>query len=502
MHLSMQTQEVLKLSPSQQAAAGGVLEGLAAGDVVVLRGDAGLGKTTLLRAVEARLGGALLGMNQFMEKLPWQSGIEETFQQLIGEALLQHDLVIFDDLHLILNVVEGCNYPRMHLLDAAFVALLSDARANGKKILFSVSDDIPPAVRRRAYTWRIASFEAEDYKCICSAYLGSTATDAIDYERIHRFAPALDAHQLKNASLWLQREGRAGTDRFLDYLREQDLVGNVALEEVDNVDWKDLKGVDEVIEALEAKIALPFENDALAREWNLKPKRGVLLAGPPGTGKTTVGRALAHRLKSKFFLIDGTMVAGRWDFYDKIHDVFEAAKRNAPSIIFIDDADVLFESKEEHGLCRYLLTMMDGLESASAERVCVILTAMEPANLPAAVLRSGRVELWLEMRLPDQEARSSILHEKLRKLPPPLGEADWAALASASHGLTGADLKSVFEDGKLLFASDKARGRPMRPVEEYFLDAIAEVRRNRKSYLKRKPSPELLETVKIGFRIE
>ena len=64
--------------------------------------------------------------------------------------------------------------------------------------------------------------------------------------------------------------------------------------------------------------------------------------GPPGTGKTTIGRALAHRLKGKFFLIDGTIIAGTQDFYEKIHKVFRAAEENAPSIIFIDDADVIF----------------------------------------------------------------------------------------------------------------------------------------------------------------
>jgi len=114
---------------------------------------------------------------------------------------------------------------------------------------------------------------------------------------------------------------------------------------------------------------------------------------------TTIGRALAHRLKGKFFLIDGTVNSDRGSFYDRMERVFEAAKRNAPSVIFIDDADVIFEARN-HGLARYLLTMMDGLESASCERVCVMMTAMDTASLPPALLRSGRVELWLCTRLP------------------------------------------------------------------------------------------------------
>jgi len=236
----------------------------------------------------------------------------------------------------------------------------------------------------------------------------------------------------------------------------------------------------------------------LAEAYALKPRRGVVLAGPPGTGKTTIGRALAHRLKGKFFLIDGTVVAGASNFYCKLREIFEEAKRNAPSIIFIDDTDVIFEGEEDKGFYRYLLTMLDGLESASAERVCVMMTAMNVNSLPAALVRSGRIELWLETRAPDAPARESILRDRLAQLPYPLGEADATALASASQGLTGADLKAVIEDGKLLFAHDKARSRPLRAAEDYFLQAVATIRANRRSYAKSKP-PKIAESVSIGF---
>ena len=258
------------------------------------------------------------------------------------------------------------------------------------------------------------------------------------------------------------------------------------------------KGFDDIIQALEAKIALPFENHALAAELQLKPKRGVLLAGPPGTGKTTIGRALAARLKSKFFLIDGTVIAGTYNFYNRVQKIFEAAKRNAPSVVFIDDGDLIFENSDGKGFYRYLLTMLDGLESASAERVCVIITAMEPHSLPPAILRSGRIELWLETRLPDAAARAAILSGRLSNVPAPLSQADIGAIADASHGLTGADLRAVVEDGKLLFAHDKASGVAPRAVDEYFLEAIATVRANRRNYTRRRPA-QFMEAREYGF---
>jgi predicted AAA+ superfamily ATPase len=475
------------LTPAQRSAADGLREACAYGGVLVLRGRAGSGKSIILQWLQSATGSVLLDAAAFMRSVGQGTpdAIEESFLRMIEDSMEQHDLVLVDDLHLVASVVERNWYPRSHLLDAALTAILAEAAVRKKTLVFAVEEEAPFPIQRRASVWEIGEFKPEDYACLLRAYAPSAAPDIAG---VHRFAPALNAHQLRNAGLWLSRNPAASTEDFTEYLREHNLASNVDVSQVAAVDWKDLKGVDDVIRALEAKIALPLENDALAAELRLKPKRGVLLAGPPGTGKTTIGRALAHRLKSKFFLVDGTIIAGSCDFYSDLKEVFDAARRNAPSVVFIDDSDVMFEGNRDPGLYRYLLTLLDGVETAGMERVCVIMTAMNPGSLPPAMLRSGRVELWLETRLPDSPAREQILRERLAGLPAPLAGADVTRVAEAAHGLTGADLKAVVEDAKLLFAHDVSTSASPRAVDEYFLDAIREVQSNHRNYTKTRPA--------------
>ncbi|MBC7998877.1 MAG: ATP-binding protein, partial [Leptolyngbya sp.] len=327
----------------------------------------------------------------------------------------------------------------------------------------------------------IKKYDLTDYRFLCEEYLGRNAKN-LDFQKIFRFAPKLNAHQLKSACIWLKDVDDLDTAKFMDYMRSQRMGSNVDLEEVEAVDLTSLRGVDDVLEALEANIIVPLERDDLATEYDIQPKRGVLLAGPPGTGKTTIGRALAHRLKSKFFLVDGTFISGEREFYSKIKQVFDAAKNNAPAIIFIDDSDVIFENKEDFGLYRFLLTMLDGLEGESNKRICVMMTTMDVASVPPALIRSGRIELWLETRLPDEEARLAILNDNAHKLPHELRKYDTFKVAQDTDGLTGADLKRLFDDTKILLAYDRSRSMPAGDADEYFLKATEIIRSNKQKY--------------------
>jgi hypothetical protein len=453
--------------------------------VVVVQAADGMGKSTLLAHLSRHTGGSVLPMTGLLavtrERHPL--ALEEAFLDWASAALAGTPCLLLDDVHLLSEVVSGCGgYPRSGLLGLALSALLDRAAEAGKQLIVANGSWSPEPLSSRARAFGMCAFTTDDYSFFARLILGEELSGGLDFSRIHRYAPGLSARQLRDSFAWLKREGGFDTERVIAYLREQHLVSNVDLEEVQQVTLSDLHGVAAVVESLEANVVLPLENDDLALELNLKPKRGVLLLGPPGTGKTTVGRALAHRLKGKFFLIDGTCISGTERFYGHVAAIFEAAKRNAPAVVFIDDSDVIFETGEEMGLYRYLLTMMDGLESARAGRVCVMMTAMNVANIPPALLRSGRVELWLEMELPDESARASILSQHLTPLPAALAELDLPALAAATEGCTGADLKRLCDDGKNLFAHDRARGRDLRPVTEYFLEAVEALRQNKERY--------------------
>jgi transitional endoplasmic reticulum ATPase len=474
-----------QLCPVQQKVFDQIQQVLPLFPVLGVTGRSGAGKTTILRSLHEQTGGEWISMPELLHALQSRHplALEEALHELVESALQAADHVYLDDFSLFTMVVQGgCGaYPRTNLVEAALQSLTGLVEAANKKLIVG-ADYLPHSLQKKGYVTHLPPFQQDDYAFLCRTYLGPAQAELLDYRKIHRFARNLAAYDLKAVGTLLRDEPNLTTERYLEALRSFGLTSNVHLGEVQQVTLDDLKGVDDVIQSLEANVVVPLEQIELAEELHLKPKRGVLLVGPPGTGKTTVGRALAHRLKSKFFLIDGTYISGTAQFYNRIHEVFQEAKHNAPAIIFVDDSDAIFESGEELGLYRYLLTMLDGLESESAGQVCVMMTAMDVGHLPPALIRSGRIELWLEMRLPDEAARTAILEQLIAPLEAPFDAIEVGQLVQATVGFTGADLKRLLDDGKNLLAYDRARKLPSRPVTDYFITAVETVRDNKARY--------------------
>ena len=281
----------IQLCPAQQKAFERILNVLPLLPVVGLTGASGAGKTTVLQKVREHTGGEWLSMRSAACVRPCHPlAIEETFEQLVTTALAGADYVFLDDLSLLTSVVSGgCgSYPRPDFLATALESITSLAEASQKKLIFAAEyshhnlekkglvDGIHPSSRpitnssaglTSARTWRPGWISA---RFIATHSLGG--------------------YDLKTVGIMLRGERELTTDGYIEALRSFGLTSNVRLGEVQQVTLADLKGVDDVIQSLETNVILALEQIELAEELGLKPKRGVLLAGPPGTGKTTVGR--------------------------------------------------------------------------------------------------------------------------------------------------------------------------------------------------------------------
>jgi len=171
----------------------------------------------------------------------------------------------------------------------------------------------------------------------------------------------------------------------------------------------DLIGVDDIMDEITTSIINPMKLNITG----ISIKKGLLLCGPPGTGKTSIGRWLAHQIKGKFYLIGGEVGVNGQNIIDIFTTTIRRARESAPAVIFIDDCDILFEQNETY---RAFLTILDGVETNKRNDVCVILTCMNLRNIPSSLIRGGRIEMCLITRLPDRKRIQTILERSLAKM--------------------------------------------------------------------------------------
>ena len=126
--------------------------------------------------------------------------------------------------------------------------------------------------------------------------------------------------------------------------------------------------------------------------------------------------------------------------------------------------------------------MLDGLESESSGRVCVMLTAMDICHIPPALIRSGRVELWLETKLPDQPSRAILIEKLVSNLDLSSIDFDIDEIAMASEGCTPADLKRLINEAKTQYAWDENREKPLKSLTDYAIDSINSLKDLKKKY--------------------
>ena len=204
-----------------------------------------------------------------------------------------------------------------------------------------------------------------------------------------------------------------------------------------------------------------------------KVPRGVLLVGPPGTGKTLLARAVAGEAGVTFFSISASQFIEMFVGVgaSRVRDLFAVARKEAPSIIFIDELDAVGRSRgagfggghdEREQTLNQLLSEMDGFESH--EEVIVLSATNRPDVLDPALLRPGRFDRRVVIERPDWRDRESILKVHTRKTPLS-ADVDLAVIAKGTPGMTGADLESLVNEAAILAARENAETVTMRHLE-------------------------------------
>jgi transitional endoplasmic reticulum ATPase len=214
--------------------------------------------------------------------------------------------------------------------------------------------------------------------------------------------------------------------------------------------YQDIGGLHREVRRIREMIELPLRYPEVFARLGIQPPKGVLLHGPPGCGKTLIARAVAHETSASFFHVAGPEIIDQWYGASEAHlrRVFEAAARQAPAIIFLDEIDAIAPKREqlsgerqaERRLVAQLLTLMDGLEARG--NVVVIAATNIPDTLDPALRRPGRFDRELAIGVPDRAGRREILGIFTGGMP--LGDdVDLDALAAQSHGFVGADLEAL-----------------------------------------------------------
>merc|ERR1719453_1227636 len=244
-------------------------------------------------------------------------------------------------------------------------------------------------------------------------------------------------------------------------------------ERLDDVGYEDLGGCKKQLAQIREMIELPLRHPTLFKTLGVKPPRGVLLYGPPGSGKTLMARAVANETGAFFFLINGPEIMSKMagESESNLRKAFEEAEKNAPAIIFMDEIDSIAPKRDktngevERRIVSQLLTLMDGLKGRA--HVVVIGATNRPNTIDAALRRFGRFDREIDIGVPDETGRLEILriHTKNMKLGPDVKLED---IAANTHGFVGADLAQLCTEAALTCIREKM---DLIDLEEETIDA-------------------------------
>lgn len=478
---------------------------------VLIHGPPGCGKTLLAKAVanESEAHFIDIAGPELVSKFVGES--EERLRQVFKEADDNAPAIIFmDEIDAIAPKREEVTGEVEKRMVSQLLALMDGLKARGQVIVIGASNRpnaIDPALRRPGRFDREIEIGVPDRnsrKEVLQIHTRNMPLDSdVNLDELanvtHGFTGADISSLSKEAAMKTLRrilpkinleeefvppqileEMKVTRDDFFNAMRDiQPSALREVFVEVPNVKWDDVGGLEDVKREIREAVELPLKNPEKFTKMGIRPVRGILLVGLPGTGKTLLAKAVATESEANFISVKGPEFLSKWvgESEKAVRELFRKARMAAPCIVFIDEIDAVagFRGSFDEGtrvaerIVNSLLTEMDGLQNL--KNVVVLAATNRPDMLDPALLRPGRFDKVIQLPAPDEKMRFEIF--KIHTKGMPLAkDVDLKELAKKSEGCTGADIEGICREAGMC----AIRGGSEDVKASHFAEALSQVR--------------------------
>lgn len=481
---------------------------------VLLYGPPGTGKTLLAKAVANESGANFLVINGPEVMSKWYGQSEANLRKIFDEAEKNAPSIIFiDEIDAIAPKREEVRGEVEKRVVSQLLTMMDGLKSRGKVIVIAATNmenSLDPALRRPGRFDREIEIGVPDVKGrkeilqihtknmplekdvnldeLASITYGFTGADIQSLAKesamsaLRRVLPDISWKKQAEIPQDVLEKLKVTKKDFQNALKmvEPSAMREVLIE-VPNVKWADVGGLEDVKESLKEVVQWPLKMPEAFQRMGIRPPTGVLLFGPPGTGKTMLAKAVATESEANFIAVKGPEILSMWvgESEKKIREIFRKAKQVAPAIIFFDEIDSLApkrgaSSGSSHvmeNIVSQILVEMSGLEEL--HNIVVIAATNRPDMIDPALLRPGRFERLIFVMPPDEKAVEQILKIYTNNMPL-AKDVDIKTLAKKLDGYTGADIEAFCREAGLTALREDMKAKTV--TQKHFEQAIEKVR--------------------------